>query len=360
MSFALLQLADELPAAARPPGIWRWRLAFLLLPLSLSACVNPKPSPAVQAAVWPDPPEPARIQYVSSVSKPSDLGFKRSGLKRFANWLVGAENGNERFVKPFGIALDDVDNLCLTDTGTGAVFFFDAVRKRLLRWTGVGKISFASPVAVAKRGDVLYVADSARRSVISFDTRGALRFELRAGLVRPAGLAVSGTNLFVADSQRNSILVFDLQGQLLREVGRRGSGEGEFNFPTHLSIDAGGNLLVTDAMNGRVQLLDSQGRFLGRIGSLGDRPGHFGRPKGVAADSAGRIYVVDALYDSLQIFTRDGRLLLSLGGPGSAPGEFWLPSGIAISRDNRIFIADSYNRRVQILKYVGDLDDGKQ
>ena len=62
---------------------------------------------------------------------------------------------------------------------------------------------------------------------------------------------------------------------------------------------------------------------------------------------------MDALFDTLQVFERDGRLALPLGGSGSDLGEFWLPNGIAISRDDRIFIADSYNRRIQVLKYIG-------
>jgi hypothetical protein len=66
------------------------------------------------------------------------------------------------------------------------------------------------------------------------------------------------------------------------------------------------------------------------------------------------VYVVDALFDNIQIFDQQGRFLLDVGEPGTLPGEFWLPTGLVISSDNRIFVADSYNRRVQVLQYLGN------
>src|SRR5262249_31130733 len=126
--------------------------------LVLAGCATGPATPV--SVVWPDPPEQPRVRYLASISKPSDLGFRRSGVSRFANWLIGAEQGNEKFVKPFGIALDEADNLCVTDTGANVVCFFDTAQKRWHRWASVGKFNFASPVAVAKRGTTLFVADS--------------------------------------------------------------------------------------------------------------------------------------------------------------------------------------------------------
>jgi hypothetical protein len=65
------------------------------------------------------------------------------------------------------------------------------------------------------------------------------------------------------------------------------------------------------------------------------------------------VYVVESLYSALQVFDGEGRLLLSLGTQGSGRGEFWMPVGIFIDPQDRIYIADSYNRRVQVLRYIG-------
>jgi DNA-binding beta-propeller fold protein YncE len=256
-------------------------------------------------------------------------------------------------MKPFGIAFDEDDNLCLTDTGANAVCFWERGAARWRRWNKAGKLPFLSPVAVAKRKGIVYVADAGRRSVLAFDPTGKLLFQVTNRLEHPAGLTLVGDRLIVTDSRRHRLVVFDLLGNYLSEFGRRGVGPGEFNFPTHVVADRDGNLLVTDSMNSRVQILDAQGRFQGQIGSLGDSSGHFTRPKGVAVDTLGHLYVVDALFDNIQVFDREGRFLLYLGQAGADPGQFWMPNGIAISAKNEIFVADSYNRRVQVFRYIG-------
>jgi sugar lactone lactonase YvrE len=303
--------------------------------------------------VWPDPPEPARIAFVQSVHRPADIGIKMSAFSRFGHWLTGSDKGNEPLSKPFGIALDEQDNLCLTDTGASVVCYYDKMKKKWSRWDKVGNFRFASPVAIAKRDGVFFVADSVRSCVVAFDQTGKLAFLATNHLERPSGLAILKDQIFVSDSQRHRVVIFDLRGGYRSEFGRRGVAPGEFNFPTHLSVDQQANLYVTDSMNCRVQILDENGNFKGKLGSIGDSPGHFGRPKGVAVDGFGHIYAMDALFDNLQVFDQAGRLLLNLGSSGSQPGEFWLPNGVAISRSNEIFTTDSYNHRIQIFKYVG-------
>jgi sugar lactone lactonase YvrE len=334
----------------------------LVWPLLASAAGARAPRPGDEPArVWPAPPETPRLAFVRAFAQPTDFGVKLSGLRRFSNWLTGAQKGNEPFLKPFALAFDEQDNLCVTDTGANAVCFLDRRANKWLRWSalehrgprGKALLSFASPVAVAKRGETIFVADSARGSVLAFDLKGELRFQITNRLQRPTGLALAGDRLWVADAAQHVVLAFTLRGEWLTTIGQRGTGPGEFNFPTHLATDAEGRLYVTDSMNARVQMFDADGRFISHLGKLGDSPGHFGRPKGVAVDRRGRVYVVDALFDTVQIFDRDGRLLLNLGEPGAGPGEFWLPNGIAISRDDEIFVADAYNRRIQLLRYIG-------
>lgn len=303
--------------------------------------------------VWPPQPDAPRIAFVQTIGQPADVGVKRSGFGRFANWLTGSVKGKEPLIKPFGVAFDENDNLCVTDTGANAICFFDRQKTKWSRWEKLGKFRFESPVAVAKQKGIFYVADSGLASIIAFDERGRLLFETTNQLQRPSGLAISSERLFATDSKRHCVVVFNLAGKFISEFGKRGTGAGEFNFPTHIAADAGGNLFVTDSINSRVQMFDAGGNFKKEIGSIGDAPGHFSRPKGVAADAFGHVYVIDGMFDNIQIFDREGRFLLNLGETGTGAGQFWLPNGIAISRQNEIFIADSYNRRIQVFKYVG-------
>jgi sugar lactone lactonase YvrE len=336
-------------------GVTAWLLALGLG--FLAGCTNTKhgskAEPPAVPLVWPSQPDAPRIAYVQAIAWPADLGIKSSALSRFGHWLTGSEKGNERFIKPFGIALDENDNLCLTDTGANAVVYVDRAKKKWQRWDKVGKQRLVAPVAVVKRHGTIYVADSGLACVLALDENGKLLRQITNHLERPSGLALANEQLLVADSQRHCVVVFDLLGNYQSEFGRRGTGPGQFNFPTHLAADGAGNLFVTDSMNSRVQMMDAKGVFKSQMGGMGDSPGQFGRPKGLALDSFGHVYVLDALFDNLQVFDPAGPLLLSLGSTGAQLGEFWLPNGIAISRNNEIFVTDSYNHRIQVFKYIG-------
>jgi DNA-binding beta-propeller fold protein YncE len=336
---------------------------FQLIALPLTACAgllmscasarHDPPPDAARMPVWPSPPDEPRITYIRSITVPSDVGRSQSRWKRVVTFITGTASERDALIKPFGVALDDAANLCVTDTGNNSVCHFDFVRKKWRRWDSVGKIRLESPVAVARTNGIFYVADSELGRVFGFDERGRETLTISTPLLRPAGLAIVGDSLVVADSQAHEVFVFDLRGQLRFQFGKRGSAAGEFNFPTHVATDAVGHLLVTDSLNSRVQVFDAAGKFISQIGSSGDAPGHFGRPKGVAVDSFGHVYVVDAVYDNIQVFDLSGQLLLGLGGGGARPGEFGVPAGIAISTDNQIYVADSYNHRVQVFKYIG-------
>ncbi len=329
-------------------------LALLLGGLAVSfASIKAGTTPAVPNPVWPLPPDEPRVVYVKSISGPADIGQTPSLWGRLAHWATGSTGQSQNLQKPFSVALDESGNLCLTDTGANTVSYCDFQHKKWHSWNAVGKIRFQSPVAVVRRNGIFYVADSQLAKILAFKDNGKLLFQISAPLKRPVGLAINGSTLAVADSQAHCIFMFDLQGNFRSRLGQRGTGPGEFNFPTDVAFDTQNHLLVNDSLNSRVQVFAADGKFLSAIGGAGDTSGNFGRPKGVAVDTFNHIYVADALFNNVQIFDLSGRLLLSLGEAGTAPGQFGLPTGLAIGTNNLIYVADGYNHRIQVLKYIG-------
>jgi hypothetical protein len=312
-----------------------------------------KPVVLTKRHVWPAPPDDARIEYVNKLSHPRDIGQRVSGFARLGAWITGEQGEDQALQKPFGVAVDENGSLCITDTGAKRVAFVDLKKKQWRYYDTIDKVHFLSPVALAKQKGIFYVADSELARVLAFKENGKPVWTIGQPLVRPAGVAVAGDMLAVVDSQAHAVFVFDLRGKLQFKFGSRGTGDGEFNFPTHIANDARGHWLVTDSLNCRIQVFDLNGKFVSAFGSNGDTSGHFSRPKGVAADSFGHIYVADAVFANFQVFDPAGRLLLSLGERGDGPGAFSMPGGIAISRNNEIYVADGYNHCVQIFKYIG-------
>jgi len=319
---------------------------------------GPEPVDQVQATsqVWPEPPAAPRLAYVRAFSRPADLGISKTFLEKLADFLFGASDA--RLIRPMAVVNTPDGTLCVADPGARGVQCFNARRGRYRLVQGAGETPLPSPVGLAagSRGEV-YVADSALAQVLVIepDAKEARPLALKAELRQPTGLAVDpGTKqLYVVDTAAHQLLVFAADGTLQARIGRRGAGDGEFNFPTLLWRDRDGTLYVTDSLNFRIQRFDAQGRYIGRFGRHGDASGDLSRPKGVATDRFGHVYVVDSMFHALQVFDRDGVFLLAVGGQGQDPGEFWLPTGLYVSDNNTIYIADSHNQRVQVLRYIG-------
>lgn len=77
--------------------------------------------------------------------------------------------------------------------------------------------------------------------------------------------------------------------------GSYGAGQGQFDRPTGIAIDAAGDVYVADSGNKRIQKFDSDGRFLREWSRPG--PGKPGvdvkNPADIAFDAAGNMYVTD-------------------------------------------------------------------
>lgn len=330
----------------------RWPI--VLLSLALLTCAPAgggleEQAVLYESVVWPSPPQQPRIRLVGTFGRPEDLGIRPSFFGRLWGWIAGAEP--RAMVRPYSIAAAG-NRLAVTDPGAGAVHLYDLAGRDYERIEMAGRQPLRSPVGAAMVGDALYIADSALAGIFVFDADGKLTRTL-SGLQRPTGLAwdPQGGRLYVTDTMSHSIVVLDPEGKRLFAFGRRGTGNGEFNFPSHITL-SGGRLYVNDTMNFRIQVFDLQGNFLSSFGKHGDSAGNFAQPKGVGLDSEGHIYVVDALFNRVQIFNGKGELLLAFGGDGGAPGELWLPSGLFLMQD-RIYVADSYNRRVQVFQFLG-------
>jgi DNA-binding beta-propeller fold protein YncE len=154
-------------------------------------------------------------------------------------------------------------------------------------------------------------------------------------------------------SDQHQVRVFDaVTGAHLQDIGKRGSGPGEFNLPRDVAIGKDGRLYVVDGGNFRVVVFDRNGRYLHSFGSIGKQYGQFARPKEIASDAEGNVYVVDTAFGNFQIFNADGELLLFVGDRSErdAPGKYMLPSGIAIDLDGRVYLVDQWFRKIDVFR----------
>lgn len=359
-------------------------LIFLGLTLAIFLAVgcagtHGKKMPNPEDFVWPLPPEPPKIQFVRSIHSEMALGKRK---RSFAQKIFESIFGRPRLhalKKPLSVHVDSSGKVYVTDTHWRKVLIFDFDNKKLNILGEKGKGMLLNPLAVTTdEQGYIFVTDAGGKRVVIYKPDGTYfnAFGGKETFVRPFGIAVnSSLNLiYVVDIWAHQVKVFDKKNyKLLFTIGKnekegkkisedsldetwnRSTDEGEFNFPTNITIDNDGNVYIVDTMNFRIQVFSPRGNFLYTFGRIGNVPGTFSRPKGIAIDNDGHIYVADAAFNNIQIFTPKGQLLLFFGNFGSGLPDLRLPAGMCIDSRNRIFVVDQLNHRVQVYQYLGDI-----
>ena len=335
----------------------------------LAGCQTTPPAAAVRRPVWPAPPEQPRYLFEATLRSAASL-IDASSPVDLRRALTGDSNDRASFGKPFAVAASK-GRVYVTDTEGRRIFVFDIPARRTFSF-GVrleGTLKKPSGIALDGKGHV-YVVDTTARRLVIYDSLGLYVGDIdgSADWTRPTAVAVNATGdrIHIVDtggveSQRHRVCTYGPDRRLLRVIGKRGSGDGEFNLPADAALAADGTLWVLDAGNFRVQSFDSEGRFLSKFGSVGNGLGQLARPRGLAVGPDGRVYVSDALLCNVQVFQPDGRLLLVLGARATKdePGRYLLPARLTCDETGRVYVVDQYWHKIEVLRPLSD-DEGRR
>ncbi|HEX5831681.1 MAG TPA: hypothetical protein VFY16_11920, partial [Gemmatimonadaceae bacterium] len=209
-------------------------------------------------------------------------------------------------------------------------------------------------------------------------------------LARPAGelaepfSAIGGVRelsdgrVLVVDRREKAVRLVDLDAGAATQVGREGSGPGEYGLPMMLMPLPGDSTLLFDGMNARYHAIDPSGKIVGSLSLLGEGPGlGLGLVRGV--DGAGRLYFLDrglrggpgmpaqtpdsgaiVRYDRARkradtvAYVRLPKMNVQRGGSGgqiqvrvSGPAPFTPQDEFAIGQDGRIALVHVNDYRVE-------------
>lgn len=144
--------------------------------------------------------------------------------------------------------------------------------------------------------------------------------------------------IWVFDRTSASIFVFDSSGELVRRVGRRGAGPGEFAQNGGMVILPGDSLAQWDSNNARISFFDSAGTFV-KQWSL---PGGFSTSNGLYTDASGNLYLRRPVTPP-----REGEILGRMGlvrlREGGAFGDSLAPPDLPVPREP--YVASAENSR---------------
>lgn len=305
--------------------------------------------------LWPGEPEKPRIRYLWALQQVNYMEGKD-----IRDIILGADNPSDPrespiLLRPQGIYVDD-RRYYIADPGAGRVTIINRKDMRTFHIIYAGAEELIYPISVVSdSAGNIYISDSELGRVIKYREDGKFAAYFKGEFSRPAGLGIDRMRdiIYVADTLAHKIYIYNTSGERLGELGGRGDGDGEFNYPGYLFVDRSGYLYVSDSLNFRIQIFNPHGQFIKKFGETGDAFHNLEKPKGLAVDTEGHIYVVDAGKDMVKVFDRDGRLLLFFGERGHDYGRFYLPSGIFIDKENIIYVADTINMRIQAFQFLG-------
>lgn len=335
---------------------------YVLFLLCIASCAPAEWEAKVErkaVLVWPPAPNPAKIEFLGEMRT-----FVQTGTS-LANIIIGKNEETGAIQKPVAIAVARDGRMAIADMEMQGVFFFIPQEKKLQVLYNTDSRDLQSPVGVTFDKNLnLYVSDSVLNIIAVYDKAGNFIKKMEnAGkepFGRPTGMVFDNQRelLFVADTASHTIHVFHAAKGYQHSLGTRGAQKGEFNFPTHITLDNQHRLFVNDTMNFRVQIFNKDAAFTTLFGHHGNGSGDFAMPKGLAVDKWGVIYVVDNLFDTIQLFDERGNFLLNVGSRGTGPGELWLPSGLFIDDQDRLYVCDTYNNRIQIFQLYNLKNNG--
>src|SRR3954466_15437415 len=78
------------------------------------------------------------------------------------------------------------------------------------------------------------------------------------GAIDDIAVAANGT-MYVLDRSVPAVRMYDAKGKFVKNIGRRGSGPGEYRYASAIAMASSGNLLLYDQGNARINVYSPAG-----------------------------------------------------------------------------------------------------
>jgi peptidylamidoglycolate lyase len=233
--------------------------------------------------------------------------------------------GDNLFIMPHGLTVDNENNIWVTDVGLHQIFKFNHEGKLLMKLgeasvSGNDSVHFNKPTDIAIRND---------------------------------------GSFYVSDGYGNSRIVkFSAKGEYLFEWGKKGDRESEFKIPHGISLDSNGNVYVADRENKRIQVFNSNGKFIKQYSD-----NTFGAICSVAFDKTrSKLFAVDDFTflklkhrgSDIFIFDTTGKVQTRFGRSGSYQGSTSWNHDLIVDKEGNIYIGDILGNTIQKFKKISN------
>lgn len=280
--------------------------------------------------------------------------------------VVYGPNDAKIFNEPLGIFYDkNFNSVLLADKGNSRVVILDAESGRELvsftHWlqrNGEKIPGEPRSIVTDKKGNI-YLTDCLSTFIDVFNLRGdflesidlSQKFGAKDEILNPGYLAIDeDENLYIALT-KGEIMVLNAQGKLKKRFGKNGTGKGEFNVITGLTVDKEKKIYVTHMQAElALQVFNEQGDFIKGFGSHEVGWAGFSSPSGVVVTDDGSIWVADTIRQVVKKFDKDGNFIGYFGGYGTKPGTMLYPTALSTDGKEKIYVLEKIGKRFQVFK----------
>ena len=263
--------------------------------------------------------------------------------------------GDGKFHRPYGVAVNDMDEIVVADNWNHCVQVFDSngnfLRSFGRRGENPGEFNYPNGIAIDKDrnifisewgNDRVQIFSWEGRYLGSFGGMGSLDSQLKC----PRGLSLdSAGNIIVADTGNKQIKIFTPDGTFIVKIG----GQDCFTAPFHC-VQCDELLIVSDSAQGCIKVFNKEGQFQYKFGKKGEGDGEFIHPNLLSVTQSKHLLVCDLGNHRIQVFELTGKFVGKFGTKGSELGEFSWPFSVAVLSNDHIVVSDLGNHRIQIFE----------
>lgn len=176
--------------------------------------------------------------------------------------LGNGDNNDDQFYGPRNIVLLNDNRLLIADTGNHRVQVYDRDGNYQNSFGGFGTAlgQMYEPVGLGVGVDgTIFLGDTWNGRIQRFNQDFSAFYDWGLNAWRgdtntqkPYLAIDSQGRIYITDPDRHRVIVFDANGNYLARFGQFGTGNGQFNLPNGLFIDAEDNIYVADTGNNRI------------------------------------------------------------------------------------------------------------
>lgn len=324
--------------------IWKnFAIIFIVTQSLLTSCsvFKVQPLTSEDIIVYPQPPDTARIQFITSINNSSDIQGRQSSFSRF----IFGEDTPLGIERPGSIHVAG-DKVFICDASIAGLIVIDLTEQSFEKFIPGGRGALQAPLScyADTLSGKLFVTDGQRKQTVIYDLNNNLKYiNAFSGSepYMPTGIAVNNDRIWLVDRINNKIHVYDKNSfrEVLTFPDVEKGDDGFLYSPSSIEV-AGNYVYIADFGDFNIKVYDLEGNFIRTVGSYGNNFGQFFRINGIAVDHNDKLFAIDAAYENIQIFNDKGQVLMFFGGRNGNAGDMILPRHIAIDYKNVDYFKD--------------------